>query len=638
MTDDTSKVDRLDNTLYSRTRYKDPLNHIRPTREADALEQGSVAEGWQGPKLDDILTRERSVGGGMSFIKKFFAFAVLFFAATVAIAGFVFFGGTNFISSKNVDLEVTGPTTSPAGDMVELQVTIENGNNADLETANFSVQYPSGARDALDSTKQLTFAKEDLGGIKAGQSVVRNVKFSLVGQTGETKELKFSIEYKVAGSNATFYKDKVYAITIGSSPLSVTVELPSAVASGDPFTLDVTVGLNSTEVLKNVMLRAEYPYGYSTNTAVPMAYADNNVWSLGDLSPGVMKKIQIKGQLTGEDKDERTFRFYAGVAEGETPSANFKTVIFSTQGTIAVERPSVALSVKLNGDASSTYTAPAGQTLNATIAFANNLSEQLLNPRIEATLSGSALNLESVNATGSGFYDSATGKIVWGAGQGIDDLLPGNGQTLSFRFASLGELTALQASRGITLAVTITGTPIGSKTPVSVTQTRMVKIASQVALTSKVLHSTGPFVNTGQTPPKVQTTTSYAVIWSVGNTQSDVTNAKVTAKLGPGVKWLGAKSVKTEDIAYDEKTNTVTWNLGTVTSGTGFSDEMREAAFQVAITPVASQVGTAPTLVSGITFTAQDIFSKTLTLTNGALTTVMPSDPAFVRGDDIVTK
>ncbi len=638
MTNDTSKVDRLDNTLYSRTRYEDPLNRTRPVTGSREAESAGVAESWQTPKLDDILARERTNTSGMPFIKKFFVFATLFFAATVAVAGIVFFGGTNFISSKNVNLEVTGPASSPAGDVVELQVTIENGNNADLETANFSVQYPSGARDALDSTKQLTFAKDDLGVVKAGQSIVRNVKFSLVGQTGEVKELKFSIEYKVAGSNATFYKDKIYNIVIGSSPLSVTVEAPTVVASGDPFTTTVTITLNSTDVLKNVMLRAEYPYGYSSNASTPAPYADNNIWALGDLSPGVAKKIQIAGSLSGENNDERTIRFYAGVADGSAPSANFKTVLISMQTTVAIERPALSLAVKLNGDSSTTYIAPAGQPINASISFANNLSEELLNPRIEATLSGSALDSSSVLTLSGGFYDASSGKITWSGGEGLDDLLPGDGRLLSFRFSSFPQLTALQISRGITLSVTMSGTPRGTNTPVQVTQTRTVKIASQVSLGSKVLHSTGPFVNTGPTPPKVQTTTTYAVLWSVGNTQSNVTNAKVTARLGPGVKWVGAKSVKEEDITYDEKTNTVTWTMGTVTSGTGFSDEMREAAFQVSITPAASQAGTTPTLVTGITLSALDASGKPLTVTNGPLTTMMPSDPAFVRGDDIVVK
>jgi hypothetical protein len=105
------------------------------------------------------------------------------------------------------------------------------------------------------------------------------------------------------------------------------------------------------------------------------------------------------------------------------------------------------------------------------------------------------------------------------------------------------------------------------------------------------------------------------------------------------VKWVGSKSANPEDVSYDAASNTVTWNLGTLSSGTGFSNALREIEFQVSLTPSLSQVGTTPTLVSGITFTGFDtVAGKDLTLTAPSLTTNMPSDPAFIQGDGIVVK
>ncbi|MBX4206579.1 hypothetical protein KW784_02215 [Candidatus Parcubacteria bacterium] len=374
--EDKSKVDRLDDTLYSRTRYHNPLD-TRASVAAPAPEAPQASQAWGGSKLDEILTRDRKPADTMPFVKRLFIFAILFFGATIVVAGFVFLGGNNFISSKNVDLVVVGPTEAKAGEPVELKVTIKNGNNADLDSAVFSVQFPSGARDPKDSAKQLTFAKEDLGKLGSGREAVRNVSFLLIGQTGESKELKFSVQYKVSGSNATFYKDKVYDVMIGSSPLSLTIEAPKSVTSGEPFTATATIVLNSTEVLKNVMLKAEYPYGYTPDQAAPAAFADNNVWSLGDLSPGATKKVRITGRLTGENRDERTFRFFIGAAEGSAPSANFKNVLLSNQATVAVERPSVDLKIAFNGENSATYVAPAGQSVNGSVSFQNNMADKL---------------------------------------------------------------------------------------------------------------------------------------------------------------------------------------------------------------------------------------------------------------------
>ncbi|MBX4206580.1 hypothetical protein KW784_02220 [Candidatus Parcubacteria bacterium] len=242
-------------------------------------------------------------------------------------------------------------------------------------------------------------------------------------------------------------------------------------------------------------------------------------------------------------------------------------------------------------------------------------------------------------AGNNGFYNSTTDRLSWILMniQGVGELNPGEGGTVSFRFASLKDAVPGK-SRDIGLQFVLTGTTAGGQA-VSVSESRVVKLASQVSLSSKTLHSTGLFLNKGPIPPQAEKETTYTAVISAGNTSNDFTDAKVTARLGSAVKWLGAKSTGAEDISYDEASNTVTWNLGTLASGTGFSGALREAQFQVSLTPSISQIGTAPTLVSSIVFTGFDtVAAKTVTVTNAALTTNMPSDPAFIQGDGIVVK
>lgn len=635
---DLSKVQDLNDRLDSRTRYQNPNDTRSAVREVDTPE---VGDKWQGSTpLDTLLTRERIAPETSPFMKKFFVFAALFFVATVVIAGFVFFGGVNFVSSKNVDINVVGPTVTSAGQPIELGVTIENKNNTDLESVNFSVQYPQGSRNATDTSQTLTYVKEDLGVIKAGHDVVRNVRFVLIGEAGEAREVKFSLEYKVKGSNATFYKDKVYDLSVGNAPVSIKIESPINVTSGETFTTKLTLQLNSTEVLKNVMLRADYPYGYTMGESTPNPASSDNVWSLGDMAAGSTKTVTIKGKLLGEDQDERTFRFYLGVSDNGGVSPNFKTIIVSDQRTIGINRPDVGLTISLNGESAASYIAPAGRTIATSVRFQNNLSEKLLNPKLEVRLSGSALDKSSLIVQNGGVYNASSNRIDWNLGnsQGVAELSPGEGGVVAFSLASLADLVG-KSGQEIGLQFTLTGTPVGGGPAISVSETRTVKIASQVSFTSAATYSVGSFANTGPTPPKVGQTTSYAIHWSLANTQGEIGNAKVTAKLGSNVKWLLAKSVSSEDITYDEKTNTVTWNVDRLSQGTGFSSAVREVSFQVALTPTNTQVGIAPVLVNAISFTGQDVeTSKTVNINNPSLTTKLPSDPAFIQGDDIVVK
>lgn len=640
---DEEKKDRIDNlneTLYSRTRYKNPLDKRTSVKEQESLD---VEEKWQTPELDEILTHERVISKAHPFMKKVFILSIIFFLSAILIAGFIFMGGTNFISSRNIDINALGPTTISAGEILELGIIISNTNNADLEFANFSIEYPQGSRNPNNTSESLTYTKDNLGVIKAGSEIARNVRMVLLGVTGEIKEIKFSVEYKVKGSNATFHKDKIYEIIIGNVPVTLTVESPASITSGDSFTTKVSLTLNSTEILKNVILKAEYPYGYSVLNVTPAPVSDNNIWALGDLSPRDKKTISIHGKLLGENDEERTFRFYVGVADSNNVNSDLKIVLASLLNTIAINRPSVSLNIAFNGENVSPYIAPASRLISTSIRFQNNLPDKLLSPRLVASLSGTALNKSSVTVGNNGFYDSRSSKVTWNLTNTLGnlELAPGENGRVDLSFSSLQGAFLTGNNNDITLNFTITGVPVGSvgQEPITVSETRTVKISSQINFSSKVLRSLGSFANYGPIPPKVGEETTYTIVFNIGNTRGDLTDAMVTAKLGQGVSWLGASSFVSEDISYDSSSNIVTWNLGKLESNVGFSSASREISFQVSLTPSIGQIGTAPILINSIVFSGWDsVVGDTETVNIPALNTKLTSDPAFIQGDDIVVK
>jgi len=638
MTDDgKSEIEKLNETLNSRTEYEEIKDERHQVKE---FESSDVKESWQSPALDEVLKGEREVPTHSPFMKKVFVFAVLFFIATIIVAGFVFLGGANFISSKNVEVTVLGPSIVSAGEVLELGISIANKNNADLELANLSIQYPPGSRNPSNTAGALTFSKEELGVIDAGAETSRNVRAVLLGSIGETKEFKFSVEYRVKGSNATFYKDKLFEVVIGNAPVTVSAESPEFVTSGEEFEIDISVTLNSPDILRDVVLKAEYPYGYFVSSAQPVAVLDNNIWMLGDLSPGDKKTVKIRGKLNGQNEEERTFRFYVGVSDGGT-SRNLKIALASILNTVAINRPAIGLGISFNGEDVSSYVAPAARSISTSIRFQNNLPDKLLNPRLEARLFGVALDKSTISASNGGFYDSLNSKIVWQLTNslGVQELVPGDASQVNFSFSSLPREVLTGSNLEIALNFTLSGTPVGVQNQISVSESRTIKIASQINLTSKALRSIGPFTNRGPMPPKVETETTYTIILNAGNTQGDIVPATVTARLGPGVKWIGASSAASEDISYNAVSNTVTWDLGTLSSGSGFSSAGREVAFQVGLTPSTSQIGTVPVLVSGITFIGQDLETGTeIRVTNPSLSIKLTSDPAFIQGDDIVVK
>jgi hypothetical protein len=634
------RISNLNETLYSRTRYRNPLDKRTPIKESEPQD---VVDKWQTPELDEMLKYERIPPRVNPLMKKVFTFAFLFFIAAILIAGYVFTGGATFISSKNVDINILGPSIISAGEVLELGVSVSNTNNADLEVANLSIQYPQGSRNPLNNAESLTYTRDDLGVVEAGTEAVSNMRAVLLGATGEVKEIKFSVEYKVKGSNATFYKDKIFEVTIGDAPITLVIDSPASVTSGNSFTTTVSVTLNSTDILKNVVLKAEYPYGFSVLDTIPQALAENNIWALGDLSPGSKRTISIRGQLIGENNEERTFRFYVGVSDANNINPSPKIIITSFLNTVAIERPSIALDVTFNGENVPVYIAPAARSISTSIKFRNNLPDRLLNPRLDVSLSGAALDKFSVIASNNGIYDSGSGKISWNLADplGGSELAPGEDGQVSLNFSSLPSSSLSGEANDIKLNLSITAVPVGrvGQMPVTISETRKVTISSLVNFSSKVLRTLGPFANYGPIPPKVGEETSYTVVLNVGNTRGDLADTIATLRLGQGVVWLGAQSFTSENVSYDAPSNTITWDLTTLSSGTGFSSAPREISFQVALTPTIGQVGIAPVLISDILLTGRDsVTGGAVTASTPSLTTRLLEDPAFIQGDDVVIK
>ena len=86
------------------------------------------------------------------------------------------------------------------------------------------------------------------------------------------KLLKRSSRFKVSSPANTAVVG--HEVTIGETPVVLTVESPSSTTSGDEFTTTISVAMKSNEILKNVVLKAEYPYGYSVTSASPSAVAE----------------------------------------------------------------------------------------------------------------------------------------------------------------------------------------------------------------------------------------------------------------------------------------------------------------------------------------------------------------------------
>ncbi len=618
MSIEDDRIEQLKRKLYSRT--EEPVLDVRS--RVNPLDD-AVTDAWGETTLnipDDMATRPTH-----PLLKKFLWVAGIFFVLSILISSYIFFGGGNLISSNNVDITVAGASQVASGEEVDLNVTLINRNATDLNLAQWTVDYPDGTFADQASTQTLTHQEESIGTVAKGSTVNRTIKLFIFGDKGVTKTVKMMLKYQVAGSNAIFSKEKDYDVTIASSPIIVTVLGPQELNSGQDATFKATVTSNSTAVLRNVLVVANYPYGftYESSSLAPVKNK-TTIWNLGDLKSGDTKTFSITGKMVAQDGEQKTFQFAVGTKSAD-PSKDIDAVLSQATPTVLISKPSLATTVTLSGSTGDSVAVPYGQSVSGQVSFSNAQVDALNNVSVQVALSGSSFAPGSVTPGDGGFYQSGNGTITWdkNSNSSFATLNPGDNENVSFSFATIKPAVNAKNPE-VDVTITVTGThtsATGGTATVTSAVTKKVLINANLLFGAKTLRG-GPFTNTGPIPPRANSPTTYTVDWALSNTWNDVSGGKVSATLPPYVDWVGSVSPNTENITYDAGSRTVTWTPDAVSAGSGFVYPPKEVFFQLKLNTSLSQVGSAPNLTLQGTVSGSDTFSsQTLSFVAPGLTT-----------------
>lgn len=544
-----------------------------------------------------------------SMTKYFLSAAAVFFLISAGFAGYMFLGGGQTISGDNVNITVVGPVSVGGGEELPLTIVIDNKNPAAMEAVDLVVEFPAGTRQADDVGKEFLRQRETIGAIATGESVRREIRAVLFGQEKETKEITVAVEYRISGSSALLFKEKKIEIVLSSAPVAVAVEAPTGISAGLPFELMVTIASNSENVIENLLLKAEYGFGFIFSDSEPKSLG--RTWRLGDLKSGSKRVIKIRGRFEGQNEEEKVFRFTVGTADKK--DENLIGIAFlTTNQTISLKKPAVGVSIALNGDAVAKETiAAAGSQIRADLLLNNNSATPAENVEVSAALSGSAFDRFAV--TTDGYYRSTDNTVIWNKGNAaaLTRLEPSAKASPSLSFTVLNMASLIGA--GITnpiinINAAVKGQTVadGNKSDFSANDSKVIKISSELSLDAKLTYYDGPFVNKGSIPPKADTETFYTITWRITNAVNDLSNVSVTGRLPLYARFLGTVSPQTENVVFNQLGGMVIWNVGKVSALAGFSGPTREVSFQVAVLPSVAHIGSMPLVMSDIKSAGDD--------------------------------
>lgn len=638
MADDRGAIGRMQDMLYSKT----ARTGIRPRArlEGESLER---PHGWEHNEQGQPPAAPEGPRKPFPLIPLFFG-ALLFFVIAVGIAVYTFMYGGNTVSSSNIEISILGPSLLDGGKEASFEISILNRNAAPLQLADLVVEYPEGTRSAEDQTVALPSERFSLGAIEPGDRVKQTVRAVLFGEQGAQRRILVTLEYRVAGSNAIFIKEQELNVLLGASPVSVTVEGPDEAVSGQEIVFTVAIRSNAQATINDVALEAQYPFGFTVTGADPETSVGESLWQLGALDPGQEKKVAIVGLLEGQDNEERVFRFMAG-SEADQTAARIAVPYLTVPKSLTLKRPFVGGTLTINGDESKTVVVDPGSTVRGTIAWKNNLDTEIEDLAIEAKLSGQALDRGSVIAS-RGFYRSLDSTIVWNKDDdpSLARVAPGESGEVEFSFTARGSSgSTVITNPEMTVSVSVGGRRVSQGSvpeTISSVFSKTIRVGSALSMVTRARHFSGPVQNSGPMPPRADQETTYGVTWSVRNPSNTISNGKASATLPSYVRYLGATSPSSEQVAYDERSRTVTWNLGDVKAGAGFGSAAREVSFKVGITPSTSQVGSVPALTGRVVLTGDDRFtgSRVSVEGNPVTTTIAGGESGYTDGMDRVAQ
>ena len=542
-------------------------------------------------------------------MKKIIIF-ILILGTAAGILGFYYYP-KNIYSKEVLKLEILGPEETQAFEEIEYLVKYKNNGNITLEEPEIIFQFPENS---LPSDGETLTVVKDLEDIYPGEEKTISFKVRLVGKENETSKSEATLRYRPKNLKAFYESKTTFTTKIKSTPLTFEFDIPSKAESGREIQFSLNYFSNADWPLSNLRVKIEYPSGFEFIASQPQAL-EKTEWDLPILNKAEGGRIEIRGKLTGEIKEQKIFRATLGIWQ----SGEFILLKETVRG-VEILKSSLSIFQQVNGF--SQYIASPGDFLHYEIFFRNIGEGPFQDLFLVVTLEGRAFDYETIK-TEFGQFNKGDNSIVWDWRQVPKLRFLGQGDEGKVEFwinlKKDWEQSSIQ-DKNFTL-----------KNKIILSQVKEefeTKINSRLEISQKGFFQDEIFGNSGPLAPKVGESTTYTVIWQAKNYYNDVKNVKIKATLSSGVKLTGRISPENSRLTFDSQSKEIIWELGDLQAGTGNITPAPNVAFQISFTPDFSQRGLIPLLVSQAKIIGEDYWTGgNLEVTSPAIDTALPDDP-----------
>ena len=399
--------------------------------------------------------------------------------------------------------------------------------------------------------------------------------------------------------------------------MPITLVAPPTVINGQNISYLIDYRNQSSGDLQDLRFQARYPSGFKPSQYSPKPTSRSqgqDIWTIPALKQGEGARITIQGALSGNERETKTISVV--LQKKITTATGDNYVDFEkTEASSVIATP--LLSVGLTVNDSADYIAHAGDLLRYKANLKNNSNSSIAGLSFSVHLDGSMFDFTTVRS--DGFFDSRVGTIYWNGSTipALNNLGANQSATVEFearlKSSFSGGLGARESFVKATAHLETPNVPADLDIDKLTADSELVtRISSSPTFAQKILLNDSVFGSTGPFPPKVNYKTVFTIRWNLVNPSSDLSSAKVTAVLMPGVVWEERARVSGSQPqpVYNAAQKTVTWDLGTLPAGVGVSFPQYEADFQISVTPSVNQAGGPVPLLKNVQFEGVDTFTK----------------------------
>ncbi len=592
-----------------RARQHTPYDPGQGAIDPDMQSEFQKTETWSAPLGGNPSSAEEILFADISTRKRrrHIAFALGGIALLMLLGGLVFKVRTMLFSEERVKVTINGPKGVASAEDTTFTVAYANDNWAGLSNATLIFSYPESFHPEPGSAAETKgfLIEVPIGNIDANTAAKKDFSGKFYGSKGDLVSLKATLRYTPKGIATIFEKTAQIAVNVATSPLSLEIAAPLEIATGQNVEYVINYGNVSDFPFSNLRVKAEYPDGFQFVSAEPRPSEGESVWYVGNLNARAEGKIIVRGVLSGARDEYKQIRGMIGFFGGD---GRFSAYAENERQT-RMRASLFSLSQTVNG--LTDITVSPGETLRYVIRYKNESDIGMRDAIVTLEINPTLLDMTRLSLS-RGSYDASRKLITWKASDipGLGKIDPGASGEIVFSVPVVATLPAGSERNPAIRSVAKIDSPdipttLGVNKIVG-SNMLLVKLSSLISIDMSALYNETPFQNTGPFPPRVGQETSYVIRVKLANISNDFKDARLSFILPTSVRYAGKFAPAGETIHFNERTNELVWELGTVAQTKGAS---RDLFFQISATPAPNTVGKPLILMNSATLTAKDTFT-----------------------------